>query len=312
MTAQVVKLISEQTGDEVSILVSQGFNCFSWTCPNAASGREILWATDAFASGTERASSCGIPILFPFPGRLRGTQFSWNGQQYDLEPGDAFGNAIHGFVHTRAWRVVEQSSHSVTAEIQASIDDPELLEKWPGDFHLVASYEFVEGGLRFDWTVTNRGDEDLPYGLGVHPYFRIESLGGDLESCKLQVPVDEVWALDDMLPTGGVNPDPFGLKGGITIEGKNLDHVFASSESILKSQNSAFLCGAQGQEIRVSYGEEYPFCVVYTPDHREAICIEPYTCLPNSPEFLEGDRPTGWRLLKPGASFSSTLTYAWT
>jgi aldose 1-epimerase len=311
MSSEIVTLLDQESGHQASILVSQGFNCFSWTRPSESGPEELLWATPQFAEGTERASSCGIPILFPFPGRLRGTVFAWQGKEFPLEPGDAFGNAIHGFVHTRPWRVVEQQPDRVTAEIQASVDDPQLAGRWPGDFHLIATYHLQDGVLQFDWQVTNRGDDDLPFGLGVHPYFNTGLFGAKEEEVQVRVPVDTVWELHDMLPTGRSEPEPFGLSMGTTLSHKELDHVFENRQAESGELNRAVL-GTEGQDsIAIEYGEEYPFCILYTPGHRESICIEPYTCLPNSPEFLDSGRETGWRSLSSGEAFRSRITYLW-
>ena len=57
----------------------------------------MLWAAADFAAGG-RPSSSGIPLMFPFAGRIRGTSFHFDGKQYALEAGDGLGNAIHGFV----------------------------------------------------------------------------------------------------------------------------------------------------------------------------------------------------------------------
>ena len=70
----------------------------------------MLWSHPDFAGGNERPSGSGIPLLFPFPGRIGKAKYSFGGREYQLEPGDAFGNAIHGFVHKRPWRVVEQAA----------------------------------------------------------------------------------------------------------------------------------------------------------------------------------------------------------
>jgi aldose 1-epimerase len=312
MSSEIATLVDQESGHQARVLVSQGFNCFSWTRSSAGRMDELLWSTPQFSTGTERASSSGIPILFPFPGRLRGTEFRWQGKEYRLEPGDAFGNAIHGFVHTRPWRVVEQQVDRVTAEIQASVDDPELASRWPGDFHLVATYHLHGGRLQFDWQVTNCGEDELPFGLGVHPYFNTHLFGSTEDDLRLQVPVDTVWELHEMLPTGRFEPDPLRLEQGTMLSHQVLDHVFEKRQRETGHKNRAIL-GTEGQStIAIEYGEEYPFCIVYTPGHRESICIEPYTCLPNSPEFLESVDSTGWRCLAQDEVFRSSITYMWT
>src|SRR5690349_5486847 len=97
MAPEIVILRDAATGASAEILVSQGFNCFRLTAMHAAMPVEVIYAPADFASGQGRPSRGGIPLLFPFPGRIRGTVFHWEGKDYMLQPGDAFGNAIHGF-----------------------------------------------------------------------------------------------------------------------------------------------------------------------------------------------------------------------
>jgi aldose 1-epimerase len=126
MTQQTVEIADSATGARARVLVSLGFNCFSWRPVLEEGPREMLWAHPEFTEGNQRPSGSGVPLLFPFPGRISGAKFTFGGREYSLEPGDAFGNAIHGFVHKRPWRVVEQAADLVVGEFQASVDDAEI------------------------------------------------------------------------------------------------------------------------------------------------------------------------------------------
>src|SRR6188472_913516 len=128
------------TGSSAELLVSQGFNCFRFMAMVEGRPMEVLYAPDDFALGQSRPSSGGIPLLFPFPGRVPGTTFTWEGKTYSLEPGDAFGNAIHGFVHARPWRVIEQQESRIVGQFHGWRDDPSLKARWPGDFRITATY----------------------------------------------------------------------------------------------------------------------------------------------------------------------------
>src|SRR5215813_8534113 len=69
-TPNTVSITDPASGASARILVSLGFNCFSWR-PMLPDGlREMLWAHQDFAAGNEGPSGSGIPLLFPFPGRL--------------------------------------------------------------------------------------------------------------------------------------------------------------------------------------------------------------------------------------------------
>ena len=89
--------------------VGKGFNCFSWQALAPEGPREMLWRDPGFPYGEARPSSSGIPILFPFPGRIRGGMLHYQGKDYQLPLNDRLGNAIHGFVYTREWRIIQES-----------------------------------------------------------------------------------------------------------------------------------------------------------------------------------------------------------
>lgn len=143
MQPELVTIHEAASGASAKILVSQGFNCFRFTARPHGRPTEVLYAPPNFAGGQERPSRGGIPLLFPFPGRIPGTTFNWQGKNYTLEPGDAFGNAIHGFAMWRPWRVLEQSENRVVGQFHAWRDDPSLKDRWPADFRLSAAYSIA-------------------------------------------------------------------------------------------------------------------------------------------------------------------------
>ena len=124
MSMQCVSLRDEETGTQADILVGFGLNCFRFQCHLEGRPVDVIWSEEGFENGDRRPSGSGIPILFPFPGRIRGTQFLWEGHSFSLNPDDGRGNAIHGFVHHRPWRVLDKSSHHLTAQFQAWPDVP--------------------------------------------------------------------------------------------------------------------------------------------------------------------------------------------
>ena len=98
-----------QTGAEARILPGLGFNCYSFRVPVDGTLVEVLDAEPDFCTQGGRASGNGIPILFPFPNRIRSGKYHWEDREYQIAELDAEGNAIHGFVLDRPWRVTEKS-----------------------------------------------------------------------------------------------------------------------------------------------------------------------------------------------------------
>jgi aldose 1-epimerase len=314
MQSQVVTITDEATGANARILVSLGFNCFSWRPVLEDGPREMLWAHPKFAEGGERPSGSGVPLLFPFPGRVAAAKYSFGGREYQLEPGDSFGNAIHGFVHKRPWRLVAQSASRVTGEFQASRDDPSILERWPADFRIRVSYSVRGRGLVSDIQYENVGDGPLPCGFATHAYFRLPlAEGSNAEETVVTLPVSRYWELADMIPTGrqlALLPEQV-LDDNRPLGGRAFDTIFTDLEHDPSGEvQTALADTASGRRLVQAFDRAFTQCVVYTPPHREAICMEPYTCVPNAIQLHAIGQDTGLQILQPGEFSATTIRIA--
>jgi aldose 1-epimerase len=300
------------SGATAEVLVSLGFNCHRFTMPHRGRHVDLIWRTPTFLTGTDRPSRSGVPILFPFPGRIRGTKFEWEGKTYNLPAGDALGNAIHGFCHNRPWRVIDKDRRSVTGQFHASVDDPSLKEQWPADFRITARYDLSGGILRMHYLIENPGDTPLPCGLGTHPYFHLPFLDGPAKNCLVLLPGNERWELDNMLPTGQRLPleNVAQLRAGAPFGGLQFDDVFTDLDYDDGWCRGHIYDPSAKLALHISFSSEFRECVVFTPPHREAICIEPYTCVPNAAELQARGIETGLRILPPGESFTAKVEFA--
>jgi aldose 1-epimerase len=311
MPAEVVTLTCSATGDRARVLVSQGFNCFELAVNVAGKIVDALWALPDFSSGQLRPSSSGIPLLFPFPGRIPGTSFTFNGKTYELEPSDKFGNAIHGFCHSRPWRLIAQQDDCVTGEFHASQVDPTLAKRWPSDFRVTATYALGAGVLVGTYKFENVGDEPLPCGFGAHPYFRVPLVkGSSAADCIVQLPVTKQWELVDMLPTGRLLdwPEAEAYAAGVPFGPLRLDDAFAGLQSS-GPMGSASIADPAGPKLSIAWDKSFRELIVFTPPHGEALCIEPYTCVPGAIGLQEKGIDAGLRVLAPGESFSSRIEF---
>ncbi len=311
MTVQLVEITHRGSGSTAKILISQGFNCFSWNVALDDGPREMLWAGEGFDAGDKRPSSGGIPFLFPFPGRIGGACFEFDGRKYQLEPGDAFGNAIHGFVLNRPWRVVKNGDASVAAEFQASIDDPTILDHWPADFKIQVSYEIRAMELVSEIRYSNPSDRPLPCGFATHAYFRIPlSASGSAADTVITAPVAGFWELEQMIPTGRILPVPHHerMENGLRLGDHKFDTVFTRLHPEKNGRLQTRVADpASGRTLTQSFDSAFTQCVIYTPAHREAICLEPYTCVPDAIRLAADGHETGLQILQPGEEFSTTI-----
>jgi aldose 1-epimerase len=330
MPSSVVTIEDPLTGSEAKILVSLGFNCFSWRCATGDGPREMLWAHPNFTGGGERPSGSGIPLLFPFPGRIGGTRFEFDGRTFELEPGDAYGNAIHGFVFNRPWRLVEQEPQRVVGEFQASVDDPTILRRWPSDFAIRVSYELRGNRLVSEVTYRNTGDGPLPCGFGTHTYFRLPLADGSKAADTIvTAPVSEYWEVANAIPTGkriAVESER-NLAAGLRLGDHQFDTVFTGIKADADGKVRTTLRDPRSERTLVqTFGAEvappltppksgegkvkrgrFTQCVVYTPPHREAICLEPYTCVPDAMRLAAAGHETGLTVLEQGEAVKTVL-----
>jgi aldose 1-epimerase len=314
MSAHVEEIHDASSGARARILVSLGFNCFSWQPNLGGQSREMLWADPEFEAGDKRPSGSGIPILFPFPGRIAGAKYRFGGRDFQLEPGDPFGNAIHGFVFNRPWRIVEQSSSKIVGEFQASIDDPTILARWPADFRIRVSYEVRGLQLSSDIQYENTGDAPLPSGFATHAYFRLPlSDNSSLAETVMKVPVEAYWELEKMIPTGRVHPldESQTINSGRPLDELQFDTVFTrlrpDTDGLIRTTLHE---PKSGRTLTQTFDNIFTQCVVYTPGHREAVCMEPYTCVPNAIQMAPDRDDTGLQILQPGESRATTIEIA--
>ena len=292
------------------ILPEFGFNMYELAVVVEGTPVSVLWYDDGILTGNARPSGSGIPILFPFAGRLHGTTLHWDGQQYELEPDDGMGNAIHGFVLDRPWRVTEQSPDSITGEFHCSEDAPDLINKWPSDFLIRMTYQLTPSGITAKITCINAGDELMPCGLGTHAYFQLPLSGDNAGECKLKLPVTRRWQMKDMIATGDctlleAHED---FENGMPYSSLILDDVFGGTifeRGVATAQIEDLEADVA---LEFTWDENCEYCVVYTPPHREAICIEPYTLIPGGQSFKPPYE--GLLVLEPEESFTHECTLA--
>lgn len=309
MSVETITICDTASGAEAKILAGFGFNCYQFRVPCHGETIDVIWSEPGFECGDKRASGSGNPILFPYPGRIRGKTLNWESGSFPLEGDDRRGNAIHGFVHTRPWRVVERMDHRVVGQFQPSADDSTLLQCWPADFRITAAYELSDATLTATFTVENPDRVPLPCGLGLHPYFCVPLGGPNADECRVQLPFSQRWELQEMLPTGKTSAveDPEAYRAGLSFGDMAFDDVFSG----LVHENGLCTCRVvapnSGRKLSVEFDDAFGRCVVFNPPHREAVCIEPYTCIPNAIELSAAGVETGLRILQPGESFQARL-----
>ena len=310
----VYTLHDDATGASASVLPGYGFNLFDLRLPVGGQVLPLLDSAPDFAENPRNPGRNGIPILVPFPTRIDHGKFTFNGKSYVL-PANNGPHSIHGFALDAPWSVASQKSDGGAAEItgryQISVNSPAQRPLWPTDAVLEVRYALAGRALTMTVTVSNPTNEDLPYGFGVHPYFRCPfKPGGDLAKTRVVVPASKYWPLEGFIPTGETRPVDARLdfRKGQPMKGLKLDDVLTG----LEFEGRHCVCRLQdlsnGGEFRLSVDKNIRELVLYTPPGPgDVISIEPYTQTTDAINLAEKKVDGGLRVLAHGASHSFSI-----
>ena len=259
----------------------------------------------------------GTFVLWPFPNRVRGKQYTYRGQHYTFDgvPRPQ-GQLIHGLVFDRAWSyeppVVDEQGASVTTFIEMNADSP-YYSAYPFASRLALTYTLTSAGITITYSVRNMGTQPLPYGFALHPYFHLPS---GSERTLVTLPACHVMEADqELLPTGrlldvnSVMYGMFNLSQPTPVSQLKLDHVYTG----LPSANEALIehCDL-GLHVRVTASPDFTHTVIYTLGDGPFVCLENQTCSTDAINLYQQDKQEIAHLLEvqPGAESSGFIRYA--
>ena len=217
-------------------------------------------------------------VLMPWPNRVAGGSYSWEGTSYDLpvdEP--AFGTSLHGFVVFQEWDIVEADSSSALLRTL-------IAARYSYPWTLLASARYsldAEAGLSIELSATNIGEGTAPYGVGFHPYLAIDGAKADV--LELSNPATIVYEADaSMIPVAAHDVASFGLdfRSPTLINKAALDHAFAG----LPQGSWTVTLRNPASGVAVSLSSDARWLQVYSADYigRVGVAVEPMSCPPNA------------------------------
>jgi aldose 1-epimerase len=223
--------------------------------------------------------------LVPFANRIRGGCFRFRDQEVRLDPnlaGDP--SPIHGQGWTSSWRVESSSDSDAVLAFDHSAGE------WPWAYEARQHFRLGEDCLRLRLTCRNVSSEQMPCGLGLHPYFNCGP------ETRIQTGVEEVWAVDaNVLPAARLPATGrYDISDG-KICGRDLDNGYGgwSGRAIISDPAWPF-------EIELS-SPSARFFQVYSPPEGGFFAAEPVSHANAALNQPEGDWPSlGIELLEPG------------
>lgn len=252
----------------------------------------------------------GVPVLYPMPNRVRGSQFTFEGRTFRFgdNPNQHF---IHGLAHSVGWDVVGMAATDERSELTCRLvfsPGTDRFEKFPVEHAIELKITLGAGTVRWDYTVRNSDQKwKLPYGFGLHPYFRYVN---DRSQTFLTVPATHKMESVNVLPTGNLIPVAdleYDTSQPISLDGTSLDDVFLGMDA--KKQTVIDFRSAV-RKVTLVGSDEFTHLVVWTPND-PYFGIENQTCSTDAHNFYsQGKNDVAHlQICEPGQSQSGWVEY---
>jgi aldose 1-epimerase len=241
------------------------------------------------------ALAWGCYAMVPWPNRIRGGAFAFEGKEFRLSP-DSSGHALHGLGVTRPWHVEWRT----TAAIGMSLDLQDA--GWPWPARVLQRVDVADDEVRLAIDITAPVGVRFPAGCGWHPWF-LRTLGEERDA-RVLVDANEYYELEDMIPTGRILPadGDSDLRAFPMIGARRLDDCYRDLRAPLRLR-----WGSIELTMRVSPNVKY--AVVYTPPH--AVCVEPQTCAIDAFNLDARGSVAGTAVVDAGHPLSATSSWRW-
>lgn len=335
--SNVVVLQTPSGRSRAEVLTDCGFNCARWSFRRDDQTLEILWpgisaigatsTPDAPAAKVLSPFRFGIPVLFPFPNRICHGVYHWSGREYRLPINDPQQrHAIHGFVADRPWETLavlpQGEPTGVTGRFRLAREAGDRRAFWPADFTLTLTWQLREppeppprAELSAQVIVASEDTVPLPFGMGFHPYFAVPADDAQVLILSAQRPGAELrrWELHDLIPSGRLLPlrpsDWRLVDDTLTDPLPPWDDAFRIFAADTGEPTVVLLRDCKRRfAIRIEAEPVFRDLVLFVPPHRQAVCVEPYTCVTDAIHLHAQGIASGLRVLQPGERWQTSLT----
>lgn len=251
---------------------------------------------------------CMGDVLFPWAGRVENRQYTFRKKKYKLVS-EADGNpyTLHGLVRNQIFTPSKRTKNSVKLEFK--LKSSEFKAKgYPFDATISIVYTLFKNGFSVSTTIVNDGEEALPFGLGFHPYFCLDT--DRIDDLYLEIPAKNLVEFDSNLkPTGkmiDIKKSDFDYSESKLIGNQQIDNCFVGLEYKNNEATTTLKNPKTDRQIKIIQDKNMPYMQVYSSDtikkenYRRAIALEPQTCCGyalNMPEL-------GLRVLEPKKQFN--------
>lgn len=200
------------------------------------------------------------PILFPMVGKLDNNKTMIKENIYEMSQ--------HGFARDLPFEIIEN-----TETIQSYIlrSNNETKKKYPYDFILIVTYYAEANKVTTEYHVINMGKEELPFGIGGHPAYKL-----DYANCYIEFEEEEKEIIKYQLEDGLIaSKHVVDIGKKIILE----ENSFEKDAIILKGLKSSklFVRDKQTSEKILEFEfNDFPYLALWSKKDAPFLCIEPW------------------------------------
>lgn len=252
-----------------------------------AFGVDLLRTPPDAASHATEPFFWGAYLMAPWCNRARPGPMAIAGRTVDLAPNFPDGSAIHGQVYDRPWRLTDDGWLTINGGG----------EGWPWEYEVRLRPTLAGSTLGLSCRLTNRSDQPMPAGLGLHPWF--------VRPVEVGLPAETVYRSNADSPArpGPVDGTAFDLRSSTTPPRE----VDATWSSMLRPSVRLRWPDA-GIQAELQIRTDAAACVaVATPADPDATAVEPQTHGPDGLRRLVNGEPDALKLLPPGEAIGLEL-----
>lgn len=283
-------------------------------CPQVGAGivsmrynREEKWVdvmrpTPLKAIQNGKAGEFASFNMIPYSNRLKDAILKFQNKIYTLKANTPEGHSIHGDVRFRPWRILFEDAKSI--EMGFYSKDFENIS-WPFPFYSQVTYSIDGSSLFINLTLENVGNQVMPGGMGIHPYFMRKLTEKD-NTVYLRCPMKGIYPGCDTIPTGYwvdvPNELDFSHEKELGIE--HLDKCYRISPCFT-------IIGWPGSGVTLTMAVDKIFkhMIIYCPkDCHDFFAVEPVTNCNNGFNMAEeGVQDTGTIYIEPGQIITGSI-----
>ena len=315
----LVSLQDGSTGTEAVLLPAYGASLYAFRVRSGTGTFNLIdHYKDLDEVKREMPRSFKGPKLSPFPCRIAGARYNFEGREYIFNQSFSDGNAIHGLLYDKTFVITDESADSSSASLTMVYRYDRDDAAYPFKYDCLVQYILKpENLLEVRTTVISHDNQTIPIADGWHPYFQ---LGGKTDDWSLRFHATSIVEFNErLIPTGRLlKYDTFNTAR--LIGDTQLDNCFVLDTASLKANDAGAGKNTTGSGkdepacelynpangLRVSFfpGSGYPYLQLYTPPGRQSIAVENLSAAPDC-----FNNKMGLLLLGPGDSQTFTVNY---